>query len=408
MRIRKLIALLLFTTSSLVPCPSHAQGGSPVLILTNANVLDGVSPQPIRQATVTVREGKIVGVTTGPPNIPANATVLDLKGKWLLPGLIDAHVHFSDLTAARIALASGVTTVRTGSAPRFLDIGIRELNHEGIVALPDVVACGYQVVKKPPELFFIDFPKMADLMPGVTGEANVRRVVRALIDRGVNVIKILATERSGVAQGDPRKRTFTDGELRAAVDEARKSGIPVMAHAHGDEGAAAAVLAGVRSIEHGTFMSDRTLGLMKERGTYLVPTLTVGLRGLENPEGPPEVTARSRANRPRHLELTARAVKMGVKIVTGSDVRYDDQFRVQDELVELVRVGLSPIDAIRAATSRAAECLMIDTRTGSIKAGLEADLIVVERDPTVDIETLRDVLLVVNNGKIAVNRLDPE
>ena len=90
--------------------------------------------------------------------------------------------------------------------------------------------------KSPPELFFIDFPKMVDLMPGVSGEANVRRVVRALIDRGVNVIKILATERSSVAQGGQKQ--FTDGELRAAVDEARKSGIPVMAHAHGDEGAA--------------------------------------------------------------------------------------------------------------------------------------------------------------------------
>jgi len=147
---------------------------------------------------------------------------------------------------------------------------------------------------------------------------------------------------------------------------------------------------------------------MKKHGTFLVPTLTVHMRGLENAEGPPEVTARSRINRPRNLELTARAMKLGVKIVTGSDVRYDDQFRVQDEVVELVRVGLSPIEAIRAATSRAAECLMIDTRTGSINAGLEADLIVVERDPTLDIETLRDVLLVVNNGKIAVNRLNPE
>jgi imidazolonepropionase-like amidohydrolase len=147
--------------------------------------------------------------------------------------------------------------------------------------------------------------------------------------------------------------------------------------------------------------------LMKERGTFFVPTLTVGLRGLANPSSSVEVSARSRAERPRMLDVTSRAIKMGVKVVAGTDVRYDDQFRLQGELVEFVRLGMSSLDAIRAGTSLAAQCLMIDTRTGSIRPGLDADLIVVERDPTVDFETLRDVLMVVNNGKVVVNRLKP-
>jgi imidazolonepropionase-like amidohydrolase len=121
-------------------------------------------------------------------------------------GLIDAHVHFADLTAARVALTSGVTTVRTGgSVDRLLDMGVRELNHAGIVTVPDVVAAGYAVVRQLPDTFFLVFPKMIDLMQGVRGPDNVRRVVRALAERGANVIKILATERNGLPDTDPRR-----------------------------------------------------------------------------------------------------------------------------------------------------------------------------------------------------------
>ena len=143
--------------------------------------------------------------------------------------------------------------------------------------------------------------------------------------------------------------------------------------------------------------------MMKERGTYLVPTFTTTMRE----QGDPIVAARQRANLPRKRAMTARALKLGVRIVAGTDIEYDDKYRLQDEIVEFVRLGLSPMAAIKSATSVAAECLMINARTGSIRPGLEADLVAVDGDPTVDIETVRDVMLVLNNGKVAVNRLNP-
>ena len=402
-----LILMVLLLTAAPGPAPQAPGHTATLLVIQHAKLIDGLSPKPIHDATVVVRDGKIESVSSGPVEIPRGATVLDLKGRWLLPGLIDAHAHIRELSTARIALASGVTTARCLGVERFSDIGIRELNHEGVVDLPDVVAAGYGVMPRPNEMFSLDFPKMNALTRSNNGAEGVRQMVRALAGRGVNVIKLFATERSGLPQMDPRKRVFNDEELAAAVDEAKKFGLPVVAHAHGDEGAAGAVRAGVRSIEHGTYLSDRTLLEIKERGIYLVPTLsfTTAYAATGGPERSPVVMARARAMAPRLREMTTRARKLGVKIVAGSDTRYDDDGRLQDELDELVRAGMAPMDVIKAATSVAAECLMISLRTGSVKPGLEADLIAVDADPLADINALRDVILVINNGKVAVNRL---
>ena len=391
---------------------SGAHGSRPqdqALFITHANLIDGVSATPISDATLIVRNGMIERIATGQAAIPQDARVLDLKGRWVLPGFVDAHVHIADLRAARSALASGATTVRSLGVAHFVDIGIKELNRGGATDLPDVVAAGYHVRPQPAEELFINLPKLADLMSGVSGPEKVRRMVRALLDRGVGVIKIMATERAGLPDTDPRKRVFTEAELSAAVDEARKSGIFVAAHAHGDEGAAAAVRAGVRSIEHGTYLSDQTLALMKQRGTYLVPTIAT-VMDLVDPGGDydnPVLSIRGRAMLPRVRETTAHAWKLGVKIVAGTDTGYgqNSRRRMPHEVVELVQIGMPPMDAIKAATSIAAECLGIEKRTGSLKQGLEADLIVIERNPLAEIGSLEDVLLVVNNGRVVVNRL---
>jgi imidazolonepropionase-like amidohydrolase len=335
--------------------------------------------------------------------------VLDLKGRWLLPGFVDAHAHLADLGAARRALASGATTVRCLGVNHFVDIGFRELNHAGVADIPDVVAAGYHVRPRPAEEFFLDMPKMNDLMRGVSGTESVRRLVRAMIDRGAGVIKIMATERAGLPDTDPRKRVFTDDELAAAVDEARKSGVYVAAHAHGDEGAAAAVRAGVRSIEHGTYLSDQTLAMMKERGAYLVPTIATVL-DLIDPGGDydnPVLSVRGRAMLPRLRETTTHAWKMGVGIVAGTDTGYGpaSSRRIPHEILELVNIGMSPMDAIKSATSVAAACIGIDKRTGSIKPGMEADFIAIERNPLEEITAIQDVIVVINNGRVAVNRL---
>lgn len=379
------------------------------LVITHANLIDGISAAPIRDATVLIRDGRIESVVTGKTELPSGSTVLDLKERWLLPGFVDAHAHLADLAAARRALASGATTVRCLGVNHFVDIGFRELNHAGVADIPDVVAAGYHVRPRLAEEFFLNMPKMKDLMNGVNGTENVRRFVRAMIERGAGVIKIMATERAGVPDTDPRKRVFTDDELAAAVDEARKSGVYVAAHAHGDEGAAAAVRAGVRSIEHGTYLSDQTLAMMKERGTFLVPTIAT-VMDLIDPGGDydnPILSVRGRAMLPRLRETTTHAWKMGVKIVAGTDTGYGPTSgrRVPHEIIELANIGMTPMDAIKAATSVAAACIGVEKRTGSIKPGMEADFIAIERDPTADISAIQDVIIVINNGRIAVNRL---
>jgi imidazolonepropionase-like amidohydrolase len=401
--------LLLLSLAPSVFCQTTSSSAS-VFVFTHANVIDAVSNEPTRDANVVVRDGRIESVSPAGTAVPAGATILDLQGRWLLPGYIDAHAHVPDMAAARRALLFGTTTLRDLGVNHFADIGIRELNHAGVVDLPDIVAAGYHVRPHPAEEFFLDFPKLHDLMAGVQGPENVRRMVRAQAERGVNVIKIMATERAGLPDTDPRKRVFNDEELSAAVDEARKAGLGVAAHAHGDAGARAAVLAGVRSIEHGTYLSDDTLRIMKERGTYLVPTIATVI-DLINPEGDydnPILSMRGKAMLPRVREMTAHAWKMGVKIVAGTDTGYLPQStrRIPDEIAELVAIGMPPMDAIKAGTSMAAECLGIEKRTGSIRPGLEADLIVVDRNPLDDVNALRDVLLVMNNGKVFLNRLD--
>jgi imidazolonepropionase-like amidohydrolase len=411
MKIKLLCALFVLSLVCLLaasPRTVSSHNQSAPLAITRANVIDGVSNQPLLDVTVIVRDGKIEQV--GKINPPAGAATLDLKGKWLLPGFVDAHAHIANLTAARVALASGVTTARDLGVNHFFDIGVRELNHAGVAELPDIVAAGYHVRSRPSAELFVDLPKLNDLMgKTVSGEQSVRRIVRAQIERGVNVIKINATERAGLPDTDPRKRVFTDEEIAAIVDEARKSGVYVAAHAHGDEGAYAAVKAGVRSIEHGTYLSDRTLALMKERGTYLDPTIAT-VADLIEPGGDYDnaiLSIRGRHMLPRVRETAAKAWKMGIKLVAGTDTGYGPQSnrRMPHEVMELVGIGMPPMDAIKAATSASAECLGIHTRTGAIKPGLEADFVVVERDPLADIKNLQDVILVVNNGKVVVNRI---
>lgn len=404
--LRAAAILSLFAAARLV-----SQSPPPTMAITHATVIDGISPDPLRDATVLIRDGKIERVATGNVTVPAGAIVVDLKGRWLLPGFIDAHVHLRDLASARAALASGVTTVRSLGVDHYVDIGMRELNRAGIATVPDVLASGYHVRPNPSDALFLSVPALADFMsgPGVTGMERVRRMVRTQVERGVDVIKIMATERAGLPETDPRKRVYSEEELAAAVDEARKGGRPVAAHAHGDEGAAAAVRAGASTIEHGTYLSDATLALMKERGTCFVPTIAtvVDMSDVGGDYDHPVLAVRGRAMLSRVRDAVRRARSIGVRLVSGTDTGYGPPStrRVPDEVAELVQAGLTAMEGIRSATYVAAQCLGVDGRTGAIRPGLEADLIALDRDPLGDVGALRDVVLVINNGRLAVNRL---
>src|ERR1700733_8578227 len=225
--------------------PSLAQApADDSLVFIHANVIDGITNAPTMDATVVVAKGHIESIGRGPAPAGRGA-VVDLTGHWLLPGFVDAHVHVGNLADAKRALRSGATTIGEAGVNHFADIGMRELNHKGAVDVPDVVAAGYHIRTHPADDYFVDFPQDSDLMGGVHGTEAVRRMVRRMVSRGVDRIKGMATEAAGTRETVPRSRVFNDEELAAVVDEAKKSGLWVVAHAHGNEGATAAVRAGV-------------------------------------------------------------------------------------------------------------------------------------------------------------------
>src|SRR5574341_2317367 len=270
------LAGALIGAASTVGVTAQAQEPGAPLVLRHANVVDPTQPQPLRDATIVIVGGKIDRIAAGAVQEPAGAQVLDLGGKYLLPGFVDVHVHIATLDQARRALASGVTTARSMGVSNFADVGLRELLARGLVDAPEIVAAGYHVRPQPDPALFMDHPELGELMKApLHGPTALRRVVRTMLQHRVQVIKVLATERAGTPETDPRKQVYSEDELRAVVDEARTGNIPAAAHAHGDEGARAAVLAGVKSIEHGTFLSDSTLAIMARRGTFLDPTIAI-------------------------------------------------------------------------------------------------------------------------------------
>lgn len=385
-----------------------AQQGAGIVVLRHANLVDGARGAFATNSAVVVRDGRIAEIVAEPYAPPAGATVIDVGGRYVAPGLIDVHTHIASLASARRALESGVTTVRSASTGKFEDVSLRELVRQGAVAGPDMVAAGVFVTPELGEAMLAD-PRLGALRDGVTSEAALRQVVRLNAERGVNVIKTRGTERAGLPNTDPRKQTYTEEQLRWIVDEASKAGLAVMAHAHGDEGAFAAVRAGVRSIEHGTYLSDSTLALMRERGTFLVPTY-ITVVDLTQPGGDyddPVLRLRGEHMLPRLAETVRRAHRMGVRIATGADTQYGPESlsRIAGEVAAFVELGMTPLEALRSATTAAADLLGVGDRTGAIRTGLEADLIVVERNPLTDSRALADVLVVISNGRVALNRL---
>lgn len=268
---RRLAFLFLFwilASSSALGQESSAVIPQPHLALVNANVIDVRSGEVTANATVVVRDGKIVSVGSGAA--PAGAEVIDLEGRYLLPGMIDAHTHLASLRQARRALESGVTTIRTAGVGGFRDVGMRELARAGYIEGPDVIAAGIFVTPNLGDSVLADLD-LAELHGGVNTPEQLRLLVRVNLEHGVDVIKTRGTERAGLPDTDPRKQAYTEAQLRVIVEEAATKGIPVQCHAHGDEGSMAAVKAGVISIEHGTYLSDATLSLMKRKEPFWFP-----------------------------------------------------------------------------------------------------------------------------------------
>ncbi len=387
-----------------------ADAGAQDLVLTNANVVNVVEGTVRSGVTVTMQAGRIVSLVDGGP-AAAGVRTVDLAGRYLAPGLLDGHVHIGSAADARRALESGVTTMRSMGADHYADVGMRELQRAGHATTPEYLAAGYHVRPQMAASFFQDHPELGGLDGGgVTTVEAVRSVTRALVSRDIDFIKTNATERAGLPNTDPRKQLFGEAEIAVMVEEAERAGIGVAAHAHGDAGGRAAVAAGVRSIEHGTYLSETTLGMMAERGTYLVPTIAI-VRDLTLAGGDYDnalLNIRGRHMLPRVQEMARNAHALGVKIVAATDTGYgpNSTTTLAHELIELTTVGLSPLEALQAATTTAAELFEMDDRVGRIEAGFEADLIVLERNPLQGIEIVQDVLMVVSDGEVIVQRGD--
>ena len=394
-----LLALLALCSAQI----AAADSGSYALI--NANLFDGIDDRIHNGVTVFVKNGIIEEIAATGAAVAESYTVVDLEHNYLLPGLFDVHTHISSMDQAQRALDSGVTTVRSASVDAYQDVALREQVRAGRLAGPDVVAAGVYVTPDLERSALAD-PRLSEIDGRVDTDAELRRVVQINVDRGVDVIKTRGTERAGQPHTDPRQQVYSERQLRVIVEEAARHKLSVMVHAHGDEGARAAVLAGARSIEHGTYLSSVTLALMKERGTWFVPTY-VTMNEMNEEQYDHVLRLRGKHMVPQ-LERTIRtAHEMGVRMATGADNYYDNESinRISIEVQEFVRMGLSNFEALQTATVSSAELLQLQDRTGRVAVGYEADMILVPANPLTNIEALQDVLLVMSNGTIVLKRI---
>jgi imidazolonepropionase-like amidohydrolase len=383
--------------------PAEAENSAYALI--HANLFDGIENRITEDATVFVRDGLIERIATGEVSVSDDYELIDAEGNYLMPGMFDVHTHIDSIARAKQAVESGVTTVRSASVPSFQDVALRELVKNGHFAGPEFLAAGIYVTPDLGASVLAD-PRLVALADGVNTDDELRLLVNINVDRGVDVIKTRGTQRAGLPDTDPRQQVYTERQLRVVVDEAARHGLPVLVHAHGDEGARAAVLAGARSIEHGTYLSDETLQLMKERGTWFVPTY-VTMDAMNEERYDYVLRLRGKHMVPQLERAIREAIRIDVKIATGADHYYEEDAinRISIEVERFVDFGMSNFDALQTATVSSAELLQMDHRTGRIAEGFEADLILIPGNPLTNIEALQDVLLVMSNGQLALKRI---
>lgn len=378
------------------------------LYIKNVRIFDGVENKIQEGLAVKTKDRVIEWIGKELKTDPEGYEVINGLGYYLMPGMIDSHTHISNLKAAERALNSGVTTVRSASTSAYQDVSLGKLAKEGVIPGPDFVSAGVFVTPNLGETILADLG-LSNLSEGVQTEAALRQVVKINADRGVGFIKTRATERAGLPETDPRQQTYTEEQLRIVVDEAARYNLQVMVHAHGDEGGIAAVKAGAKSIEHGTFLSVETLELMKEKGTYLVPTI-ITIEDLKVPGGEysnPTLELRGRYMLTESEQTFKDALRLGVKMATGADNNYSaaSTTRVSLETEIFVRLGMTNFQALQSATTIGAELLGLSESTGKIETGKEADMILLPKNPLDDIGALQDALMVISNGKVALKRI---
>jgi imidazolonepropionase-like amidohydrolase len=382
------------------------------LDLVNVTLVDGTGTAPRAGVSITVRGGRVATIAERAPPLTPGVRRLDLGGRYLLPGLIDAHAHIESPDAALRALQSGVTTARVLGDTNLQATGTRNLVRAGHLPGPELLVSPGHIRPRPGMAFFEVYPQFGDAINGeLRGPDRIAEATRALMAQGADVIKVGASERAGLASTDPRKPELTEDEIRAAVTTAAQQGLFVAAHAHSRAGAAAAVRAGVRSIEHGTWLDEATLQEMRRRGTYFVPTLAV-MSPLGDPQGNSAddvaLQLRTQSMMGPLRAAVRRAHALGITVAAATDGSYADhddtgRIRLAHDIAMLRSdCGYSGLESITAATQAGARVLGIDQRTGVVKVGLEADLVVFDGDPLTDSRALFEPRLVISDGRIAV------
>ena len=378
---------------------------APPLTLTGGRLLDPKTGRVTEDATVVFAHGRVRRAGRD-ARAARGGRVIDVGGAFVLPGLLDAHVHTATTASARLALRGGATTVRSASTSFFQDIGLRAMAEYGGLVIPRTLAAGLFVTPNLGDSILADprLAPLAALADGVRSPEALRYLVQVNVARGVDLIKTRSTERAGLAEQDPRVQVYDERQIRAVVDAARRLRGGVACHGHGDEGIRDSVRAGVRSVEHGTFASSATLDLMRARGTYLVPTLSAVV-DLAEPGGEytdPRLVARGQEMLAVLRTTVPAAYARGIPIAAGTDTSYSSATlsSVGGEIRLLAEFGLSNLDALRAATTTGAALVGRSRELGRLKPGYAGDALVVGGDPRADLDALDDVRLIVAGGWI--------
>jgi imidazolonepropionase-like amidohydrolase len=399
------------------------------VVVHAGHLLDVKSGKLLADQTLVIEDGRILSSGgAAEAKIPADATRIELPNATLLPGLIDAHTHLTmeprfgyDRLAisvprealigaknARLTLLAGFTTARNVGARGFTDVALRDAINAGDVPGPRLLVSGpaLSITGGHCDNNMLPFEYHAVGDGTADGIAEVQHKVRENIKYGADLIKVCAT--GGVLSlGDnPQHSQYTLDEMKAIVADAHRLGRKVAAHAHGAEGIRWAAEAGVDSIEHGSYIDDAGIAAMKEHGTYLVPTLYLGDWMMENAEQthlPPPLLDKAREVIPAARKNIAHAFAGGVKVAFGTDAAVYPHGLNAREFAVMVKLGLTPLQAIQAATVNAADLLGWSGKVGTLEPGAWADIVAVEGDPVKDVTTLERVKFVMKGGEVVKN-----
>lgn len=421
MKLLKLLSCFLFCAFAVAQKP--ASSAPQKTYIHAGHLLDVKTGKTIDNVLVTIEAGKIVSVGSG--SAPGDGNVINLPNATLLPGLIDAHTHLTSdpnfgyqelgvsipkealigAKNARITLEAGFTTVRNVGASGYTDIALRDAINEGMVPGPHIIASGppLSITGGHCDQNLLPYEYHAKADGTADGIERVQQKVREIIKYGADVIKVCATGGVLSKGDDPQASQYTLEEMKAIVADAHRLGRKVAAHAHGAQGILWATEAGVDSIEHGSYIDDAGIKAMKERGTYLVPTMYLADWMRENAvkiglpamyaEKMKSVTAASRQN-------LKRAFDAGVKVAFGTDAAVYPHGLNAHEFAVYVQQGMTPVQAIQTATVNAADLLGWSDRIGTIEPGKFADIIAVNGDPAKDVTLLQNPVFVMKGGVV--------